>query len=105
MRLEQVLGNLLGNAVKFGEGKPIEIRVERTGGTVQVEVVDRGVGIDADQVDRIFGRFERAAPAQHYPGLGLGLYVAREIVEAHGGKIRVQGKPGKGASFLVELPG
>lgn len=105
VRVEQVLGNLLGNAVKFGEGKPVEIRVDRAGGTVQVEVVDRGVGIGADQIDRIFGRFERAAPAHHYPGLGLGLYVAREIVEAHGGKIRVQGEPGKGASFLVEFPG
>jgi two-component system sensor kinase FixL len=104
VRIEQVLGNLLGNAVKFGEGKPIEIRVEVVGGSARVQVADSGVGIEAGEVDRIFGRFERAAPAQHYPGLGLGLYVAREIVEAHGGRIRAQGQPGKGAVFVVELP-
>ena len=104
VRIEQVLGNLLGNAVKFGEGKPIDIRVERGGSSVRVEVVDRGVGIEPGQAERIFGRFERAAPAHHYPGLGLGLYVAREIVEAHGGNIRVRGEPGKGAAFLVEIP-
>ena len=62
------------------------------------------MGIGIDQLERIFGRFERAAPAHHYPGLGLGLYVAREIVEAHGGHIRARGEPGKGASFVVELP-
>jgi signal transduction histidine kinase len=105
VRIEQVLANLLGNAVKFGEGKPVEIRVEGHAGGVRIEVVDRGVGIDAGQLDRIFGRFERAAPAHHYPGLGLGLYVAREIVEAHGGRIVARGEPGKGASFSVELPG
>jgi PAS domain S-box-containing protein len=105
VRIEQVLANLLGNAVKFGEGKPVEIRIESVDGGVRIEVADRGVGIDADQVERIFGRFERAAPAHHYPGLGLGLYVAREIVQAHGGRIRASGEPGKGASFSVEIPG
>ena len=104
VRIEQVLGNLIGNAVKFGEGKPVEIRVEHTGGAVRIEVADSGVGIEADQAERIFGRFERAAPAHHYPGLGLGLYVAREIVEAHGGRIRARGEPGKGAVFAVEIP-
>ena len=104
VRIEQVLGNLLANAVKFGEGKPVEVRVERDGQRIRVAVVDHGVGIDADQRDRIFGRFERAAPAQHFPGLGLGLYVAREIVEAHGGRIRAEGAPGSGATFTVELP-
>ena len=104
VRIEQVIGNLVGNAVKFGEGKPIEIRVERTANGVRVEVSDCGVGIDPVHAERIFGRFERAAPAQHYPGLGLGLYVAREIVEAHGGRIHARGEPGKGAVLSVELP-
>jgi signal transduction histidine kinase len=67
-------------------------------------VIDHGVGIDAGESERIFGRFERAAPAQNYAGLGLGLYVAREIVEAHGGHIRGEGAPGKGATFTVEFP-
>jgi PAS domain S-box-containing protein len=104
VRIEQVLENLVANAVKFGEGRAIEIRVERDGALLRVAVTDHGVGIDADQRERIFGRFERAAPAQHYPGLGLGLYVSREIVEAHGGHIRAEGAPGKGATFTVELP-
>ena len=104
VRIEQVLENLLANAVKFGEGRPVEVRVDRDGGLIRVTVTDHGVGIQADQRERIFGRFERAAPAQHYPGLGLGLYVSREIVEAHGGRIRADGKPGAGATFTVELP-
>jgi PAS domain S-box-containing protein len=104
VRIEQVLANLLGNAVKFGEGKPVEVKVSREGAQVRVEVSDKGVGIGTDQLERIFGRFERAAPAHHYPGLGLGLSVARAIVEAHGGHIRAHGEPGKGANFVVELP-
>jgi two-component system sensor kinase FixL len=104
VRVEQVLGNLLANAVKFGEGKPVEVRVERDGPCIRVAVVDHGVGIAAGESERIFGRFERAAPAQNYAGLGLGLYVAREIVEAHGGHIRGEGAPGKGATFTVEFP-
>lgn len=104
VRIEQVLANLLANAVKFGEAKPIEIRVTAAPAGACIVVSDHGVGIEPSQAERIFGRFERAAPAQHYPGLGLGLYVAREIVEAHGGRIRAEGSPGKGAVFTVELP-
>ncbi len=104
VRIEQVVANLLSNAVKFGEGKPVEVRVERVPEGVRVQVSDHGVGIPPEQLERIFGRFERAAPAQHYPGLGLGLYVAREIVEAHGGRIRAHGEPGQGAVFSVDLP-
>lgn len=104
VRLEQVMGNLLANAVKFGEGRPVEVRVERDGERIRVAVIDHGVGIAPEQFERIFGRFERAAQAQHYPGLGLGLYVAREIVEAHGGRIRAEGAPGAGATFTLELP-
>jgi PAS domain S-box-containing protein len=104
VRIEQVIENLLANAVKFGEGKPVEVRVERDGALVRLAVSDQGVGIQPDQRERIFGRFERAAPAQHYPGLGLGLYVTREIVEAHAGRIHAEGSPGHGARFTVELP-
>ncbi|HQR29597.1 MAG TPA: PAS domain-containing sensor histidine kinase [Anaeromyxobacteraceae bacterium] len=104
VRIEQVLANLLANAVKFGEGRPIEIRVARQGAEARIAVADHGMGFEAAERERIFGRFERAAPAQHHPGLGLGLYVAREIVEAHGGRIRAEGEPGKGATFHVELP-
>ena len=105
VRVEQVLANLLANAAKFGEGRPIEVRVAREVGLVRVAVADQGVGLSPEEAARIFGRFERAAPAQHFPGLGLGLYVAREIAEAHGGRISAEGAPGKGATFTVELPG
>jgi len=104
VRLEQVLTNLLANAVKFGEGKPITVRVEGGGETVRVSVIDNGIGIASADRDRIFSRFERAVPAQHFGGLGLGLYIASRIVEAHGGSIRLESAPGTGSSFTVELP-
>jgi len=104
-RLEQVAVNLLSNAIKYGSGKPIDVRVEATDeGGVRLSVTDRGIGIAPEDVDRIFARFERAAPVRHFGGLGLGLYVTRNIVEAHGGTIRVTSKPGEGSSFVVELP-
>jgi PAS domain S-box-containing protein len=102
-RLEQVLGNLLSNALKYGGQRPIEVTVE--GGTqVLLAVRDRGIGISREDIKRIFGRFERAAPLRHYGGLGLGLYIASHIVEAHGGTIRVLSEEGKGSTFVVELP-
>ena len=103
-RLEQVLLNLLGNAVKFGEGRPIEVRVERQGDRAVLSVIDHGTGVRPEDQERIFGRFERAAPAQHFGGLGLGLYVAHQIVEAHAGSISVADTPGGGATFTVNLP-
>jgi two-component system sensor kinase FixL len=104
MRLEQVLANLLGNAVKFGEARPIEVRVTAGDGRAVLSVVDHGTGVRPEDRDRIFGRFERAAPAQHFGGLGLGLYVAHQIVEAHRGSIAVAETPGGGATFTVSLP-
>ncbi|HVP65817.1 MAG TPA: PAS domain-containing sensor histidine kinase [Anaeromyxobacteraceae bacterium] len=104
VRLEQVMTNLLANAVKFGEGKPITIRVEAAGGLVRIAVVDRGIGIAPGDRERIFDRFERAVTTQHFGGLGLGLYIARRIVEAHGGAIHLESAPGAGATFTVELP-
>lgn len=103
-RVEQVLMNLLANAMKYGAGKPIAIRVEDVAGTARIVVTDQGIGVPASDHDRIFGRFERAVPIAHYGGLGLGLYVARHIAEAHGGTIRVESEPGRGASFILELP-
>jgi PAS domain S-box-containing protein len=106
LRVEQVLTNLLGNALKYGAGHPIEIDVgedlARDAATVTVR--DHGIGIAPDDLPRIFDRFERAAPARHYGGLGLGLYIAREIVQAHGGWIRADSVPGDGATFTVGLP-
>jgi PAS domain S-box-containing protein len=105
LRLEQVLGNLLSNAIKYGSGRPIEVEVRGEDGRAHVRVTDHGIGIsEADQV-RLFGRFERAASARNYGGLGLGLWICRKTVEAMGGHIRLASEPGQGSTFTVELPG
>ncbi|WP_242345458.1 PAS domain-containing sensor histidine kinase [Anaeromyxobacter terrae] len=103
-RLEQVVTNLLVNASKFGEGKPISLSVEADGARARIRVSDQGMGIAPEHHARVFERFERAVPIANYGGLGLGLYVARQIVEAHGGEIRVESVPGAGATFVVDLP-
>ncbi|XXX81433.1 GAF domain-containing sensor histidine kinase [Sorangium sp. So ce134] len=103
-RLEQVVTNLVLNAIKYGRGKPIEISVAAEGEMARLVVADRGIGIDASCVPYIFERFERGVSAQHYGGLGLGLYISRRIVIAHGGSIGVESELGAGASFIVDLP-
>jgi signal transduction histidine kinase len=103
-RLEQVVTNLLTNAAKFGAGKPIEIRIDRRGDAARLAVTDHGIGIDPARLPRVFERFERAVPSSSYGGLGLGLYIARSIVVAHGGTIDVASEPGAGATFTVTLP-
>jgi PAS domain S-box-containing protein len=104
MRIDQVLANLLSNAIKYGRGKPIEVSLAAAAEHVRLSVRDQGIGISADDIARIFGRFERAVPAGHYGGLGLGLYITRQIVEAHRGEIRVQSTPTAGSTFTVDLP-
>ncbi len=104
MRIEQVVTNLIANAAKFGQGKPITVVVEADPVKVRLRVTDRGIGIAEENQARVFERFERAVTAHHFGGLGLGLYIARQIVEAHGGEIRVESAPGEGATFPVELP-
>jgi signal transduction histidine kinase len=103
-RLEHVVSNLLGNAIKFGSKKPIEVRVSTDAGTARLSVTDRGIGIADEDQPRIFGRFEQVRSPRQGAGLGLGLWLAQGIVVAHGGAIRVHSKPGEGARFTVELP-
>jgi signal transduction histidine kinase len=106
-RVLQVLRNLLSNAEKFSDPQtPIEVRVERAGPEMAFTVVDQGPGIDPEAVPRLFQRFSRARPegAEHIPGSGLGLYISRRIVEAHGGRISVQSEPGQGSAFRFTLP-
>lgn len=103
-RLDQVVSNLLSNALKFGAGAPIELEVGEEGGVARLVVRDHGVGIAPEAHEKIFERFERAVSGRHYAGLGLGLWICRQIVTAHGGRIRVESTPGVGATFVVELP-
>ncbi|MFP2927084.1 PAS domain S-box protein [Pyxidicoccus sp. 3LG] len=103
-RLEQVVTNLLSNALKYGGGKPVHVRVWREGETARLLVRDEGIGIAPEALPRIFDKFERAVSERHYGGLGLGLYITRQIVEALGGTIRAESEPGRGSSFFVELP-
>jgi PAS domain S-box-containing protein len=103
LRLEQVLTNLVTNALKFGRGKPVRVAAMRDGGEARLEVSDQGIGVEADDLARIFGKFERAVPS-HYGGFGLGLFIARQIVEAHNGRVDVTSAPGVGSTFRVTLP-
>lgn len=103
-RLEQALVNLLGNAMKFGAGHPIDIEVSQHQGFARLRVRDHGIGVAPEAMERIFGRFERAVSSREYGGLGLGLFLTRRIVEAHGGTIQVSSQPGQGATFVLELP-
>ncbi len=103
-RLEQVTTNLVSNAIKYGSSRPVDITVTANDGLARLSVADHGIGIGARDIDRIFGRFERAVPGRNYAGLGLGLYVSRTIVEAHGGSIEVASTIGQGSTFVVQLP-
>ncbi len=104
LRMSQVVTNLLSNAVKYGAGKPVEVEYGPRGDRACLVVRDHGIGIDPADQRQIFERFERAVSSRNYGGLGLGLYIVKRIVEAHGGTIRVDSKPGEGAEFIVELP-
>ena len=103
-RMEQVLQHLLSNALKFGRGRPVELSLREEGPLVALTVVDHGIGIPEVDRHRVFERFERAVPVRHYGGLGLGLWVMRQVIEAHHGSILIQETPGGGATFLVHLP-
>jgi len=104
-RLEQVITNLMTNAIKYGRGAPIHVGVEKTAEGGRLSVRDHGVGVAKVDQGRIFDRFARAASARHFGGLGLGLWIVRQIVEAHGGTVLVESAPQEGARFIVELPG
>jgi signal transduction histidine kinase len=106
LRFDQVVTNLLSNAVKYGAGKPIEIRVQhdRAADAAHLEVLDGGPGIDPGMTEKIFEPFQRATSMEPIPGMGLGLYVVKMIVEGHGGHIAVDTRLGCGSRFIVDLP-
>lgn len=103
-RLDQVITNLLTNALKYGAGKPVTVALKREDNRVLIVVEDHGIGIASADQRRIFERFARAVPAQNYGGLGLGLWISKELVEAMGGSIVVESEPGRGSRFTVALP-
>jgi PAS domain S-box-containing protein len=106
-RLEQVLGNLMENAVKYSpEGSDIYVVVEDRGESVVTAICDRGIGIPADEIQQVFERFHRGrqVSSTNYGGLGLGLYITKQIVERHGGSIWVESKEGSGTTFFFSLP-
>jgi PAS domain S-box-containing protein len=103
-RLEEALSNVVSNAIKYGSGRPIDIQLKTKDANAILAVQDRGIGIPAGDLSRIFGRFERTALSRNYGGLGLGLYIASQIVEQHGGSIKAENRSGGGTSFIIELP-
>jgi two-component system CheB/CheR fusion protein len=102
-RLEQVLVNLLTNAIRYGEAKPIFVNLEKKENLAILSVRDQGIGIAPEDQKRIFDQFERATQ-KATSGLGLGLYISKQIIKAHGGTIEVRSEIGKGSTFIVELP-
>jgi signal transduction histidine kinase len=105
LRLEQVLTNLLENAIKFSpEGSPVEVRVWREGRQARVAVSDRGAGVPPDQRGRLFQRFFQAKGSERMGGMGLGLYISRQIVELHGGRLTAEFPRAGGTRMVVALP-
>lgn len=104
LRVDQIVDNLLSNAIKYGEGKPIEVEIGVVKGRARIFVRDHGIGISPKDQERIFERFERAVSTRYYGGFGLGLWITRQVVEAHGGTIQVESELDVGSTFVVELP-
>ena len=103
-RIDQVVTNLVANAFKYGGGEAIDVRLHREPAHAVLSVRDRGIGIALADQKRIFDRFERAVSPRNFGGLGLGLWIVRQLLEAHGGTIDVESTPGQGSTFTVRLP-
>jgi signal transduction histidine kinase len=103
-RIEQVIVNLLTNALRYGGGGTVEVNVEEIGCNVRIDVRDHGKGIAPDFIGRIFEPYERGARSGEPKGLGLGLYISRQLATSHGGELTVQSTPGQGACFSLLLP-
>ncbi|RYZ86990.1 MAG: HAMP domain-containing histidine kinase, partial [Moraxellaceae bacterium] len=103
-RIEQIIVNLLTNALRYGNGKPIEVSLETTTDTAEINVLDRGIGIASSEQQRIFEKFERGGNQSVREGLGMGLYIAQQLAAVHNGTLEVASTPGEGATFTLKLP-
>lgn len=104
VRLEQVISNLVSNAIKYGRGNSVTLNLYKNNNEVIFEVKDKGIGVSKDQQKYLFEKFSRAVSDREYKGLGVGLYISKQIVEAHGGSIDVKSQKNKGSTFRVALP-
>ena len=103
-RIEQILINLLTNALKYGERSPVEMALKLENDSAKISVTDHGRGIDESNHKKIFERFERLVSANEISGLGIGLFISKQIAEAHQGEITVKSSPGKGSTFTFIFP-
>lgn len=103
-RLEQAMSHLISNAIKYGRGKPVKVVVGANGTGATLKVCDQGAGVRPEVVPQLFKRFGRVGPVSNYGGLGMGLYLTRQIAEAHGGTVRFDGTAKQGCTFVLELP-
>ncbi len=104
LRLDQVLQNLLSNALKYGHGQPVDVELEDGADAVTLRVRDQGIGIALEDQARLFQKFQRVASERHYSGFGLGLWIVKQVLDAMGGRIQVDSDVGRGATFTVVLP-
>jgi signal transduction histidine kinase len=104
LRIEQVIDNLLSNAVKYGKGRPVDLTVSSDGHMAKLVIRDQGVGIAPEDQGRLFERFERVRLDRDVTGYGVGLWIVRRVLDAHGGSVTVESKLGEGSSFTVQLP-
>jgi signal transduction histidine kinase len=101
---EQILDNLVSNAIRYGDGKPVSIELESDGSWVVLRVIDRGVGVAPADHERIFERFQRATGMSRSGGFGIGLWLSSRLVQAQAGVLELESEPGSGSTFIVRLP-
>jgi signal transduction histidine kinase len=104
LAMEQIVGNLMSNGIKYGAGGPVDVTLARENDEVRLSVRDQGPGIPAEAQERIFGQFEQVVSVQKRAGFGIGLWLVRSLLQAHGGSIEVDSRPGEGSTFTVRLP-